>query len=154
MNKSRKSRIKRLAVVAVIAVLAGYGLFLAFVFTSLHTQPGIGSRDGSMRVRNCEAPRDENAEGVCPRLTCEKAISESGRLRGTYDLHRVRAWRSGEGAPRIHGGAIHYADTAGGQAPAHYLCKTGSVPQAYQSASPSFRSCSHACVRAQTRANS
>ncbi|MDH3596932.1 MAG: hypothetical protein OEU09_18345 [Rhodospirillales bacterium] len=45
-------------------------------------------------------------------------------MRGAYELHRVRGWRSGEGTPWIHGGKIDYAEGGRGQAPTRFISKT------------------------------
>ena len=127
MGKTWQSRLKRIAVGAVVAVLAGYGGYLGFVFYSFHTHPVTGFRDGSMWIRNCEEPRDENAEGLCPLLYCEKGIRESGRLRGAYELRSVFSRLSSEGAPIVHDGAIEYAEAAGGQALKRFICKTQGI---------------------------
>lgn len=60
-----------------LAALAVAGV-LGFVVWSALTLPRIDHSGSTATISNCEEPKDKNAQGVCPRLYCEKALRDGG----------------------------------------------------------------------------
>jgi len=88
----------------------------------MYSLPVLQRDDIVFRVKNCDLPRDENSDSVCPELFCKKALLESGEVPWSASINVVGERKLSQTDKHIIGGIIKFKTKDNPENVMHFQC--------------------------------
>ena len=113
---------KKILGIVIVASFGGVVLWIGLGIYTATSLPGLNRVKGSYEVDNCEFPRNENAESVCPTLFCEKALLDSAIIPADAWIVVTGEFKNPKEWTHLIGGIIKNSKDDPNEKPRHFQC--------------------------------